>query len=101
MYSSILSVPVSNAASIIEMSGSTKIEVRIPSIFSLSITPFKNLACFLVFHPALDVIASSASGTNVTWVGFTSHTRFKNFVVGLPSILNSVLTTLGKFLASS
>ena len=44
----------------------------------------------MVFQPAFDVIASVASGTKVTCVGFISKTKFTNLGSGFPSILYSV-----------
>ena len=46
-----------------------------------------------VFHPALEVMASAASGTRVTCAGTTSSTRSTNAGMGLPSILSSVVST--------
>src|ERR1700722_6185425 len=46
----------------------------------------------MVSQPWLEVIWPSASGTRVTWAGFTSSTRSTNFCSWeFPSILNSVV----------
>ena len=54
----------------------------------------------MVSQPALEVIASSASGTRVTWVGLTCNTKSMNLGMGFPSILYSVVTTFSKSKAS-
>jgi hypothetical protein len=100
VYSSILSAPVSAAASISLKSVSIKIEVLIPFCLNSWITSFKKVWCFTVFQPALEVIAWIESGTKVTCVGFVSITKSIKDLIGFPSILNSVFTTATKSLAS-
>ena len=70
------SAPVATADSTCAASGSKKIEVRIPCCLNSCITSFKNDRFATVSQPALEVMASGASGTSVTCAGLTSHTSF-------------------------
>ena len=54
----------------------------------------------MVSQPALEVIASTASGTKVTCVGFTSKTKSIKDCIGFPSMLYSVVTICFKSRAS-
>ena len=65
-------------------------DVRMPWLLNSLHTSERKLLFFMVSHPAFEVRASSASGTSVTWAGFTSLTRSMNLGIGFPSILSSV-----------
>ena len=67
-------------------------DVRIPlSLKDLHIL-VRKARLRIVSHPALEVRASGASGTRVTWSGMTSQASAAKLPVGLPSMLNSVVT---------
>jgi hypothetical protein len=66
-------------------------DVLMPLFLNSLLTSVRKSLFFIVSHPEFDVIASTASGTRVTWSGFTSSTRSMNESIGLPSMLNSVV----------
>ncbi len=68
-----------------------KMDVLMPSFLNSEHTSVRNERLAMVSHPALDVMASAASGTSVTWSGFTSRTRSMNDPIGFPSMLSSVV----------
>lgn len=72
--------------------GSTNMEVRMPTSLKRPITSVRKVRCSRVSHPWLLVIWLSPSGTSVTCVGFTSSTRSMYLSMGFPSMLNSVVT---------
>jgi len=66
VYNSTLSGLISQTDSINLVFGSKNIEVRIPYDLNSLTTSFKKVLFLTVSHPEFEVIASIASGTNVT-----------------------------------
>ena len=91
VYNSTLSAPHKAAPSAISGFGSMNIDVLMPLSLKVLHTSVRKSLCLIVSQPALDVMASSASGTRVTWAGHVSRTRSMNEGIGFPSILNSVV----------
>ena len=67
-----------------------KMDVRMPRSLNEAHMRFRKAWLRTVSQPALEVMASGASGTRVTWSGITSQTSALKEPVGLPSMLNSV-----------
>ena len=67
--------------------------VRTPASLKRSTTCVKNSIFGPTIQPLVDVMASGASGTSVTYSGFTSQTSSINSGEGYPSMLNSVFTS--------